>query len=289
MSKISYVVITPVKDEEQYLELTIKSMIAQTILPSQWIIVDDGSVDRTVEIIKSYSSQYNWIKCVETGDKGPRQSGNRHLKAFYKGLESVTYEKWDFLVKLDGDLSFDNQYFEKCFDKFEHNQKLGIGGGIIVNVVGDQLIPETHPLFHVRGATKIYKRSCWDAIGGIPLLPSYDTLDEIKANMLGFITLTFTDLDVLHHRYTGSSYGKWGSSVKNGLGDYISGYHPLFMFAKCVKRVPQKPYLIGAIGLLWGFLSGYKNRTPRVTDKELIAYIRNQQLRCLTFQKSLWR
>ena len=284
-----YVIITPVKDEEKYIELTIKSVINQTIRPLQWIIVDDGSIDKTREIIEGYSRQHTWIKGVYGGNRGPRKPGVRHIKAFYEGHSRLDCTTWDFIVKLDGDLSFNDDYFERCFAYFRENQKLGIGGGVILNVAKNTLIPEKHPLFHVRGATKIYRRECWYAIGGLVIAPCYDTLDEVKANMLGYETQSFPDLMILHHRYTGSAYGKWGNSVKNGLGDYISGYHPLFMMAKCIKRIVQKPYILGVLGLFYGYISGYIKGIQKVDDKPLIAYLREQQLRCLMLRKSIWR
>jgi biofilm PGA synthesis N-glycosyltransferase PgaC len=284
-----YVIITPVKDEEKYIEFTIKSVVKQTIKPLQWIIVDDGSIDRTREIIEGYSRQHKWIKGVYGGNHGLRQPGIRHIKAFYEGYARLDITAWDFIVKLDGDLSFDEDYFERCLAYFKENPRLGIGGGVILNFVKDNLIPENHPLFHVRGATKIYRRRCWDAIGGLIIAPCYDTLDEVKANMMGYKTRSFPDLKLIHHRYTGKAYGRWGSSVKNGLGDYISGYHPLFMIIKCAKRFMQKPYSIDAFGLLYGYISGYIKNVPQVSDEALIKYLRQQQLRRLTFRRSIWR
>lgn len=285
----NYVIITPVKDEEKYIETTIKSVLSQTLRPLQWIIVDDGSEDQTREIIEKYSCQYRWIKGVIGGNRGSRKAGIRHLKAFYEGYTRLNSLNWDFLVKLDGDLSFKEDYFEKCFAEFHKNPKLGIAGGVILNVVENKLIPETHPLFHVRGATKIYKKECWDGIGGIAISPCYDTLDEIKANMIGYETRSFPDVKILHLRYTGKAYGKWGNSVKNGMGDYIAGYHPLFMISKCVTRFLKNPYTIDPLGLIYGYLSGYIKNVPQVDDRPLISYLRNQQIRRLTFRESIWR
>lgn len=285
----NYIIITPVKDEEEYIEFTIRSVINQTIRPSQWIIVDDGSVDGTRKIVDRYTRHYSWIKGVYGGDEGPRKPGERHIKAFYRGYGNLDFTNWQFVGKLDGDLSFESDYFERCLANFKKDQRLGIGGGVILNVVGESLIPEKHPLFHVRGATKIYRRECWEAIGGLIMVPSYDTLDEVKANMLGYQTRSFPDLKVLHHRYTGKAYGMWGSSVKNGLGDYVSGYHPLFMIAKCMKRFVQKPYVVDALGLLYGYISGYIKNTPQVDDRALIIYLRQQQLRRLMFRESIWK
>jgi poly-beta-1,6-N-acetyl-D-glucosamine synthase len=284
-----YVIITPVKNEEAYLELTIKSVINQTVKPTQWVIVDDGSTDRTPEIIEKYSRECFWIKGVFGSDRGPRLPGVRHIKAFYQGYSQLDDETWDFIVKMDGDLSFGEDYFEKCFARFHDAPRLGIGGGVIINVTKAGLVPEKQPLFHVRGATKIYSHRCWNAIGGLFTLPSYDTLDEVKAHMLGFETRSFPDLPLTHHRYTGSAYGKWGGSVKNGVSDYISGYHPLFFASKCLTRFLLKPYSIDAWGHLYGYLSAFLKKTPQVPDSALIKYLRQQQLRKLTFRTTIWR
>jgi len=106
---------------------------------------------------------------------------------------------------------------------------------------------------------------------------------------LGYETRSFLDLKVLHHRYTGKAYGMWGNSGKNGLGDYLSGYHPLFMIFKCFKRTFQKPYFIGSLGLFYGFISGYLHKIPQVSDDKLIQYLRKQQLRRLLLMKSIWK
>lgn len=284
-----YIVISPVKDEEKYIKLTIESMLKQTIKPLQWAIVDDGSTDKTPEIIKMYAKEVPWIKGVYGKDQGQRMPGVRHIKAFYQGLSALDNDLWDFIVKLDGDLSFEEQYFEKCLARFHHNPRLGIGGGMILNELGGKLIPEKHPLFHVRGATKIYKRECWDAIGGIIVSQCYDTVDEVKANMMGYRTQSFMDIRLIHHRYTGNAYGKWGNSVKNGMANYLTGYHPLFMAAKCLKRFLERPYSIDPLGLGYGFIKGYLKRIPKAADSETIRYLRQQQINRLMFLPSIWK
>jgi hypothetical protein len=196
---------------------------------------------------------------------------------------------WEFVVKLDGDLSFEPDYFEECFRQFSKCHKLGIGGGMIYNLVEGELRWEAHPMFHVRGATKIYKRECWNDIGGLIRAPGWDTLDEVKANMVGWQTRSFPSLKVVHHRFTGSADGTWRNFVKNGLANYISGYHPIFMAVKCAKRLFEKPYIIATVGLLNGFITGYIKNTPQVPDKALIRYLRQQQLKRLLLRQSIWK
>jgi hypothetical protein len=194
------------------------------------------------------------------------------------------------LVKLDGDLSFDLDYFENCFARFEQDDKLGIAGGTICSNAGGIIEAEAKddPRFHVRGATKIYRFACWRDIGGLVKAPGWDTLDEVKANMLGWTTSTLSGINAVHHRPTGAAYGAWNDRVKGGMANYISGYHPLFMLLKCVKRMVEKPYLVGGFGLLYGFAKGYLNKIPQVEDRALIQYFREQQINRLLGRKSLW-
>jgi hypothetical protein len=140
----------------------------------------------------------------------------------------------------------------------------------------------------VRGPIKLYKRACWDAIGGLITAPGWDTVDELHANYHGWRTRSFLELKVIHYRPTGAAQGAWRDSVKNGRADYVSGYHPIFMAAKCVQRMLHRPFGIVSLGLAWGYLSGYVRGTPRVRDPLLVRYVRRQQLRRLIGLKSIW-
>jgi len=286
---LKYIIVTPARNEAGFIEHTFHSLVAQTSLPSEWIIVNDGSTDETGLIIDRYSSQYPWIKSLHRENRGFRKAGGGVIEAFYHGYQNISVADWDFLVKLDADLSFGDNYFEECLAKFERNPKLGIGGGMIYHKGKDSLELEENPLFHVRGATKIYRRPCWQAIGGLVAAPGWDAIDEVKANMLGWETRSFAELSVIHHRYTGRADGRWRDAVKNGVADYVAGYHPLFLTAKCMKRMVRKPYLVGSFGIMAGFLKGYLKRMPRVTDKDFIEYIRRQQIRRLTFRSTIWK
>ncbi|MFL6513844.1 MAG: glycosyltransferase family 2 protein [Chthoniobacterales bacterium] len=290
MPNPSYVVITPVRDEEEHLSATIDSMIRQTITPHAWVIVDDGSSDQTASVAERAAQSVPWIHVIRRANRGFRQPGTGVIAAFTEGYGRVAAQNWDFLVKLDGDLSFDPDYFEQCFDRFAEDQKLGVGGGTICQRAAAELVSEApgDPLFHVRGATKIYKRECWQAIGGLMQAPGWDTVDEYKANMLGWKTYTFREIKLLHHRHAGGAEGTWKNWVKNGVANYVAGYHPLFMACKCAKRVAHKPYLMAAAGLLTGYLGAWVRGVPKVDDHELIRYVRRQQLRRLFFRTSLW-
>lgn len=282
-----YIIITPVRNEAAYITKTIESVVNQTIRPLEWIIVNDGSTDTTGDIIESYVRTNIWIKVINRIDRGFRQAGGGVIEAFYDGYNQITSNDWEFLIKLDGDLSFERDYFEKCFIEFEKNENLGICGGIILNEINGEYKIESAPLYHVRGATKIYKKECWYAIEPLIRAPGWDTLDEIKANMLGWKTRSQSHLKLFHHRFTGKADGAWNTSVKYGNVNYYVGYHPLFMILKCLKRIVEKPYLIGSIGICYGYLEGYLKKLPRAEEK-VIKYVRKEQLNLIFFRKSIW-
>lgn len=289
MPEIKYVVVTPVRDEQEFLPLTIASMVRQTIRPAEWIIVNDGSKDQTGDVIAAAAREHSWICGVNRQDRGFRKWGAGIIEAFYDGFHALTCIDWQFMCKLDGDLSFAPDYFASSFRKFEENPKLGIGGGMLYHEENGVRTLETHPLFHVRGGTKIYKRDCWDAMGGLWIGPGSDTLDDVKANMLGWTSASFPDILVNHHRWTGASFGKWKGIAKNGKTDYVSGYHPLFFLGKCVRRSLQRPYILGSCALAYGFLAAWLSGMPQVDDPELIKYLQHEQLARLTGRETIWK
>jgi len=287
---INYVVVTPVRNEEKHLPLTIEAMAAQSIRPRKWIIVDDGSTDHTGQIADEAAKSHRWIQVLHRADRGFRKAGGGVIDAFDEGYRMIENEPWDYLVKLDGDLSFGGDYFTRCFAEFSETPRLGIAGGTICSATprGIEVESKIDPRFHVRGATKIYRAACWRAIGGLIHAPGWDTLDEVKANMLGWSTRTFPEMKAIHHRRTGAAYGTWNDMVKGGTANYIAGYHPLFMLLKCMRRSIERPYLLGSCALLFGYLKARMNGTARVDDLTLIQYFQQQQIKRLLGRKSLW-
>jgi len=288
-NSIRYVIISPVRDEEKFIEGTIRSVLEQTTRPSEWVIVNDGSTDRTGQIIDEYANRYTWIRGVHRQNRGYRKAGGGVVDAFNDGYRTLICKDWDFIVKLDGDLTFKPDYFERCLVEFECDAKLGVGGGVICHIIDGAKRLERNPTFHVRGATKIYRRQCWDAIGGFWPAPGWDTIDEVKANRLGWTSRSFASLHLVHYRLTGTANGIWAGAVKDGRSDYVCGYHPLFMLSKCVVRLFHRPYLIGSVGSLCGFLSGYLKRIPQFDDLETIKYLRRQQMNRLCGAETIWK
>jgi biofilm PGA synthesis N-glycosyltransferase PgaC len=286
---VKYVIVTPARDEQNHIAATIASLASQTILPTEWIIVNDGSTDETGSIIEEHAARFRWIHIIHRCNRGFRKAGGGVVEAFYDGYRAILTRDWEFLVKLDGDLTFPEDYFEKCLDHFRSDPQLGVGGGEIYHDVGTRLKLESTPHFHVRGATKIYRRACWEAIGGLLAAPGWDTIDEVKANMLGWRTHSFSDLHLLHQRPTGTADGLLRDSMKHGVVCYVSGYHPLFFLASCLRRLLKKPYLIGSIAMCYEFLKAYITHMPRVDDAGMIEYLRAQQLRRLCGLKTIWK
>ena len=295
---MTYAIITPVRNEGAHFQQTIDSIVSQTVRPAAWVIVDDGSTDNTPKLIQAATEKHAWISAVYRQDRGFRKQGGGVIEAFYDGFAKLLGTPgsassplpFDFIVKLDADLSFAPGYFEQCFQRFAADSKLGIGGGRIYCEINGATVEDSpgDPAFHVRGATKIYRRECWEQIGGLLRAPGWDTLDEVKANMLGWTTYSFRELRLLQLKPTGAADGSWKNWVKNGRANYITGYHPLFMLLKCFKRTFESPYGLAALGLFTGFFGGYLGAVQKVPDPALIRYLRRQQLNRLFGRQSLW-
>ena len=287
---MNYVVITPVRNEADYVGGTIDAMVRQTVLPSQWVIVDDGSTDDTSAIVAAAAARYSWITVVRRRDRGFRKSGGGVVEAFEEGRAALRADDWKFLVKLDGDLTFEPDYFERCFRHFAADSALGIAGGVVYNKDAGawKIDSPGDPPFHVRGATKIYRRECWQAIGSLEARPGWDTIDEVRANMHGWTTRSLPGEAIFQQRATGSVDGAWRNWVKNGVANYVTGYHPVFMLGKCIKRAWGLPPVVPGVALWVGFCSGYLRRLPRMEDRDAIRYLRDQQLRRLLLRYSIY-
>lgn len=291
MKHVSYIIISPVRNEEKFLNRTIDSVARQTIRPARWIIVNDGSTDATPRIADAAAATHSWITVIHRKDRGFRKSGAGVMDAFYDGFNSLGKQNWDYVIKLDGDLDFAGDTFEQIFTACEANPRLGIAGGDIFHEANGETVIESRndPAFHVRGATKFYRRACWDAMNGIPPVTGWDTLDEVKANMLGWETRRVPEARFLHLRPTGAADGGWKNAFKNGRGSYIAGYHPLYMVSKCVKRLMSPPIVIQSLGLFTGFFTSYFSSVEQIKDRQLIRYLRKQQVRRLFGLSSVWR
>lgn len=277
-----YVVITPVRNEAKFIEKVLDSMILQTKRPIEWIIVDDGSTDDTPQIVYRYAKRYSWIKLVNKQDRGFRQRGKGVIQAFYVGYNTLSVTNYHFIVKLDGDLSFNPTYFESLLSEFMKAPKLGIaGGGIYENPDGVSWVL-TSVRDIVRGATKMYRRECFETIGGLYSAPGWDGIDEWKARAKGWDVRSFTKLKVYHYRPMGSATGALISRKEEGMGAYYMGYHPLYIIARSLRHFFTRPYIFGGMAMIFTYFVSHLQGKKKIADPDLIRYIRQTQLRKLS-------
>ena len=282
-----YLIVTPVKNEERFLEGVISSVLRQTIRPAKWVVVNDHSTDRTGEILRQATTAHEWI--VEAG------SGNRHGQrdpggegVVHYGIRQANLEEFDFLARLDADITFEADYFERLFREFHRNPRLGIAGGVCFVPWKGRLVEEKHPRFHTRGGLKTYRVRCFQEIGGLEKELGWDTVDEIRAHMLGWETRSFPELKAIHHRPTQTASGALKGKRNMGIAAYFVGYHPLFLLARACRNMARPPYILGGLSMLYGYLGGCAKSLPRIRDRELIRYVREQQWNRLTGKISIW-
>jgi biofilm PGA synthesis N-glycosyltransferase PgaC len=279
---VSYVIITPVHNEAKFIEFTIHSVLSQTILPILWIIVNDGSTDITPEIVNRYTQDCQWIKLVEMPRRTLRIRGGHVAEVFNFGYTFID-TPYDFLVKLDGDVSFDESYFETLFKEFSNKPELGIAGGGIYNKTPNGWKLEITPKDHVRGATKIYRRKCFEEIGGLEPVNGWDSIDEWRAQMRGWQTSTYEKVKVLHYRPTGASEGSLKRFVRQGEFAYYLGYPWGAILARTLFRsFIERPIIIGGFAIFYGFLKSWLLQKPKFYDVELLNYVKKKQTQRLT-------
>jgi biofilm PGA synthesis N-glycosyltransferase PgaC len=269
-----YVVVSPVKDEERHVEFTLRSMIEQSVKPILWLIVDDGSTDKTAEIIRRYLPGNTFIRYEHNPFAGERKLAFAEVRAFNWGFTNIGPIDYDYIVKLDCDLSFDANYFEQLLERLERDEKVGIASGIYLeNKKSGDWEEVVMPSYHAAGASKVMRRACFEQIGGFIPAPGWDTVDEIRAMSRGWNTTHFRDLKMKHHKREGSSIGTINNSVMQGEAYYRSGGDKLFFILKVAHRAVSMPFLVGGLGLVWGYLKAMLERKPLlVTEAEACQY-----------------
>ena len=282
--KSSYVLITAARNEAAYISKTIESVINQTVLPEKWVIVNDSSTDQTVEIVSQYVEKYNFIILVhaEEDDKRNFTSKVNAIKMGFARLGNINY---NFLGILDADISFGADYYEFILEQFQKNPRLGIAGGLIFDVCGERYIKSVTRLnSSVNGAIQMFRRQCYEDMG--EFTPSEkggeDALAEFIARKNGWAVRTFPSAKVFHHRRVGT-YGRsiWRARFLQGERDFMIGYHPLFEVAKCMRRVVERPYFMGSLCWLSGYLGAALRKYKRTVPPDVVRYIRREQRQSL--------
>lgn len=279
----NYLVIMPVRNEEQYLEKTLESLVQQSILPVELIVVDDASWDKTKDIVKKFQAGNDWITLYTLPDRQELPTWQAVLNAFDYGYSRRKNPEPDYLVKLDGDLEFPPNFFEKCFSEFERNPKLGVTGGLLQVPVNGNWQVERVPTYHVRGATKVYRWQCWQDVGGFAYRHGWDGIDLIQAQMHGWETYHLKDNIVLHFRPSGKRQGVFETRAMLGQTYHYLGSSPFFVLFAGIKRMFSQPFLVGGCAVIIGYLKSVIHKEARIDDPDLVNFYRQQQLKRMTF------
>ena len=271
---MDYVIITTAKDEAEYIRHTLESVCQQTLKPRQWIIVDDGSTDDTPEIVKEYLNRYDWITLVERDNAHvERMGGGKVVRAFYSGFEAIATHDYDFIVKLDADLSLPRNYFEEVSKAFENDDRIGLAGGYCLEKKGDILIKPKINNWHLRGAIKAYRKKCFEEIGGLQEIWNWDGMDEMTAMYRGW-KIKILPLEVIHHRVTSSSYNQILHSFQSGKEKYREGDDPVLALIRSLIRFKQKPFFVCGLVFGGGYLYSLFSKPSKHVDKDLQKFIR---------------
>jgi glycosyltransferase involved in cell wall biosynthesis len=270
---MKYVVVTPARNEAEFIGFTIESVVNQSLKPVEWIIVDDGSSDDTFKIASDYASRHSWIRVYhhETRDE-QRSGGAKVVRAFNFGYSRLSEKEYDFIVKMDGDIQLPEDYFEAISDEFIKDPKLGICGGVILNKFGNDLIQEGEMDYHVRGAFKAIRKETFERIGGFKPIWNWDGIDEMEALYYGWKTKCIPKY-VIHFRPTSAAYDPVIHAYKCGYEAYRMRNSFLLTLLRTLYRIPKKPFFINSISYIRGYLTSLFKRESRHITPDLARFI----------------
>jgi glycosyltransferase involved in cell wall biosynthesis len=275
---VSYALVTPARNERDNLERLAAAVLAQTLLPDTWVIVDDGSDDGTAELAAELAGDHPWISLVHTG--GPaaalaagRRTG-RALDSFRRGVEALD-RRHDVVVKVDADTSFDPDYFQAIAERFRDQPDLGIAGGACYELEDGRWVRRRVVATHPRGASRAYRWECLAAVMSLDSRMGWDGLDEVKARMNGYRSQTFLDLGFRHHRATGGrEHSRWAHQSAQGHAAWYMGYRPSYLALRTAYRLLREP---SALGMVSGYLAAALRREPRCPERDVVRHLRREQ------------
>lgn len=278
----TYVLVTPARNEAQFIELTIKSVVAQTVRPLKWVIVSDGSTDGMDEVVARFAAQHSWIELIRMPERHERHFAGK-VYAFNAGYARIQDLRFEVIGSLDGDISFDDGYLEFLMNKFAENPKLGVAGTPFREGTFQYDYRFTS-VEHVSGACQLFKRECFEAIGGyVPMRGGgIDLVAVTTARMKGWQTRSFLERNCVHHRKVGSGMNrglklpfKWGQS------DYRLGGHPVWQMFRCLYQMRKRPYVVGGALCLTGYYFALVARRPRSVSGEFAEFRGKEQMQRL--------
>lgn len=274
-------IISPVKDEAAYLPQTIRSMAAQTRRPTQWVIVNDGSTDDTGAIADAAAAEHPWIKVLHRPANTVRRVGPGVIDAFYAGLEASDLKSPDFICKLDGDLEFAPEYFELLLKRFDENPRLGTASGKCFLLADGGMTQERTSDAFSLGAAKLYRKQCFDEIGGFVRAVMWDGIDCHRCRMLGWEAVSYDDPDlrIVHLRQMGSSHRSvYHGRLRWGRGQYFMGTHPLYLLGIAAYRMFERPWILGGLCIAAGYVGAALHRAERYEDAQFRRHLHRWQL-----------
>jgi glycosyltransferase involved in cell wall biosynthesis len=263
---------------------TLDTVIAQSLRPAKWVIVDDGSTDDTPRILAEYARRHDWIEIVTVRDRGKRSVGPGVIEAFYAGYRSIDPDDYDYLCKLDLDLRLPPRYFEILVARMAADPRIATCSGKAYVEERGRLAPERHRDDTSLGMTKFYRVSCFKAIGGFERAVMWDGIDCHQCRAKGWIACSWDEpgLRFVHLRPMGSSQQSiYAGRMRHGAGQYFMGTGLLYIVASAASRLNQKPYVLGSAAMLWGWLASALRRKPRFDDPEFRRALRAYQRRVL--------
>jgi biofilm PGA synthesis N-glycosyltransferase PgaC len=279
----SFVIVTPARNESRFIELTIQSVIAQSVRPVKWVIVSDGSTDGTDDIVRGYMERYSWIELVRMPERKERHFAGK-VTAFNAGYARLRDISYDVIVSLDGDVSFDAEYFAFLLRKLADDAALGLIGTPFRD--GDKEIYDYRfvNIEHVSGACQVFRRECFEAIGGYTPIKGggIDYLAVLSSRMKGWKTRTFTEKICVHHREMGTAqHSVLRSRYNYGVKDYAFGNHPLWEISRTVYQMTKRPFFVGGLALLSGYLAAAVRHDERPISPEMKCFVQQEQLQRL--------
>ncbi len=285
-----YLIVSPCRNEEKYMRRTLDSVVAQTVKPALWVIVDDGSTDSTPRILAEYAAKHDFIRVVPRKDRGVRSVGPGVIEAFYSGYDTIDPSEFDYVCKLDLDLDLPHGYFEALIKAMEAEPRLGTFSGKAYYVTEDGTrVPEHSGDEMSVGMTKFYRTACFEQIGGFVREVMWDGIDCHRCRMKGWIARGSGDpaLAFEHLRPMGTSHqGIWTGRSRHGFGQYFMGSSIWYMTASAVFRSMHRPYVVGGLAMWWGFVRSALRGKPRYDDLEFRRFLRDFQWACLTKGKA---
>lgn len=275
---MNYYIVIPAHNEEEFISLTLESLVSQTLLPKKVVIVNDNSTDNTAEIVLAFAKDNPFITLVEKKSSAIHLPGSKVIQAFQKGFETLDQD-YDVIVKLDADLIFPNNYFETITKHFNSDPTIGmVGGFCYIEKNGEWILENLTDKDHIRGALKAYRKETFKQIGGLKPQMGWDTVDELLCKFYNWKVVTDTSLKVKHLKPTGANYNKT-ARYKQGEAFYTLGYGFWITSIASAKLsfMKKKPLLF--FDYINGFLKAKSEKKPLMVTAAQAKFIRQYRLK----------